>query len=121
MMDVWDIIIFGSWMPSSTGIEIISFLVGIIVLPLGLSFMVMSTYPAMVYDELTFVLMRLLKQQNFMYVRLGIEGFAIILATLFGLLAGIGFGSVNLGTVVISVTIGPLINIFLKHMNYTRT
>lgn len=118
-MDIWDIFLFGSWEPNILFLRLLSFVIGLFVLPLGLSLIIMTKFPAMVFDEFTFIMMEIFNVKSFMKVRWGIEVFAMILATIFGFLASIGFGSVNMGTLLISLTIGPLIQWYLKTMNYT--
>lgn len=119
-MDIWDILLFGSWEPNNLWIQVVAFVVGLLVLPFGLSLLIMTKFPAMVFDEMTFMMMDLTHNSSFMKVRWGIEVFAMALATLFGFLAGIRFGSVNVGTIVISITIGPLIEYYLSLMNYQK-
>jgi hypothetical protein len=71
----------------------------------------------MVYDELTVVLMKILKVKKFFTMRIMIELFAIALATVFGFLAGIKFGAVNYGSFILAIAIGPLISIHMKWLN----
>lgn len=117
-IDLWDIVLFGSWEPTILLTRILAFIVGMFVLPLGLTLIIITKFPAMVYDELTFILMEILKVKSFMYVRWGVEIFAMSLATFYGFLANISFGSVNIGTVLISVSIGPIIQWYLKKLKY---
>ncbi len=118
-MDIWDILLFGSWAPDALTTRFIAFIIGLLVLPFGLSLVIVTKFPAMVFDELTFIMMEIVNAKSFMKVRWGIEVFAMTLASLFGFLAGISFGSVNIGTIIISMTIGPLIAYFLKTMHHT--
>jgi uncharacterized membrane protein YczE len=71
----------------------------------------------MVYDELTVVLMKILKVKKFFTMRIMIELFAIALATVFGFLAGIKFGAVNYGSFILAIAIGPIISIHMKWLN----
>ncbi len=58
--------------------------------------------------------MKLLKIKSFFKTRILIELFAIVLATIFGFLAGIGFGAVSYGSLVLAVIIGPMIAFQIK-------
>ena len=118
-MDIWDIFLFATWEPNIMIIRVIAFISGLFILPFGLSLIIITKFPAMVFDELTFILMELFHVKSFMKVRWGIEVFAMILASVFGFLASIAFGSVNIGTLIISLTIGPLIQWYSKIMNLT--
>ena len=118
-MDIWDILLFGSWEPETLTTRFIAFIIGLFVLPFGLSLVIVTRFPAMVFDELTFIMMEIVHVKSFMKVRWGIEIFAIILATIFGFLANVSFGSVNIGTLLISLTIGPMIQWYLNVMKHT--
>jgi uncharacterized protein len=77
---------------------------------LGLAMVVVTTYPAMVYEELTLVLMKRFHIKTFFATRILIELFALVLAVGIGFLAGIGFGKVSFGSVVLAIGIGPIIH-----------
>lgn len=112
-IDFWDIIVFKEFIIIELWLKFVFFIVGAFVLTLGLSLMIISKFPAMVYDELTISMMRMFKVKKFFNMRIAIELFAIALATLFGFLAGIGFGAVNLGSFILAIAIGPIITIHL--------
>ena len=116
-IDFWDIIVFGDLDISLLWLKFVFFILGAFILTLGLSLMIVTRFPAMVYDELTLSLMRLFKVKKFFNMRIAIELFAIMLATIFGFLAGIGFGAVNLGSFLLAVALGPIITIHLKWLN----
>ncbi len=113
-IDFWDIIVFGELIIIDMWLKFVFFILGAFILTLGLSLMIVSKFPAMVYDELTISLMRMFKVKKFFNMRIAIELFAIALATLFGFLAGIGFGAVNLGSFILAIAIGPIITIHLS-------
>ena len=58
--------------------------------------------------------MEITRINNFGLVRIGFEVFALMLALLLSFLAGAGIGQVGIGTVLVTLTIGPLINLFLN-------
>jgi uncharacterized membrane protein YczE len=112
-MDVWDLIIFSNVVIDSTGLYILSYILGSLLLPLGLAFMISTHYPSMVYDELTFILMKIFKVKTFLYVRWGVEGFAILLGIVLGIIAGVGLGTIGIGSIMIAFIIGPLITFYI--------
>ncbi len=114
--DFWDIIVFGDYTLTQYWMKMIFFVAGTGILTFGLASMIISTFPAMVYDELTISFMRLLKIKSFFTTRIGIELVGVSIAILFGFLAGIRFGAVNFGTLILSVIIGPLISLHMKWM-----
>ena len=113
-IDFWDILIFGDFETTLLWLRVILFIGGGFVLTLGLAMMISTKYPAMVFDELTLSLMRLFHIKTFLTMRLMIELFAIILASGIGFIAGIGFGAVNLGSLILAWLIGPMISFHLK-------
>lgn len=94
------------------------FIVSLLLLPLSLALMIKSTLPKMIYDEITFILIELFKAKNFGFVRLGFEIFALLLAMVFGLIAGNILMQVGPGTILVTLSLGNLINIFLKLLKY---
>lgn len=117
VIDFWDIIVFGDFAIASIWLKLVFFIAGAFILTLGLSLMIVSRFPAMVYDELTVSLMRMFKVKKFFNMRIGIELFAIGLATIFGFLAGIRFGAVNFGSFILAIAIGPIITIHMIWLN----
>lgn len=117
MMDIWDIIILNDMNPVGLFEQIIWFIIGSILLPFGLSLMITTKFPSMVYDEMTFAFMEILHINNFLKVRVGVEVLAVLIAITQGLIIGIGLGSVSIGTVILAITIGPMIDFFIKLVN----
>lgn len=125
-IDLWDIVIFNDLMPGSLTLQFVWAILGAVLLPLSLSFVIASNFPAFVFDELMIMVQDIFKTKGVGGVRVGIEVFAIVLAIVFWFIADveidpndisgadIGLGAVSYGTFIISITIGPLIQIYLK-------
>lgn len=113
-IDFWDLLIFKDFTIEQIEIKLLFFVIGLIILPLGLGVTLMSKLPAMVFDELTLALMRVFKIKQFFTMRIFIELFAIILASVLGFIGGIRFGAVNFGSFILAFTIGPMISLYLK-------
>lgn len=113
----WDIIVFGSYYAEPILMKILLFSAGAIVLSFALGLIVVSTLPAMVYDEMTIMLMKVLKIPSFFKTRILFEFFAVFFAIGLGYLAGIGFGFVSYGSVALSFIIGPLIAFQMKWLS----
>lgn len=116
-IDFWDIIVLGNYIPNGLLIRIIFFLGGIFILTLGLSLMLVTKYPAMVFDELTLIVMKIFSIKSFFVARMFIELSAIVIATILGFLSSIGFGAVNFGSFIIALILGPIIELQLKYLN----
>lgn len=122
--DFWDLFIFKDITIDYFVIQICSYIIGGYLLALGLAFTILSKYPAMVFEELTFTLMKMFKIKKFFNMRIIIELFAIMLSTGFGFLAGIGFGAVNIGSFILAIALGPVISInlhYLGHLTYFKS
>ncbi len=100
------------------------FLFGTVVLTFGLSTIVMSGFPAMVFEELMLLIMDAFNIRSIFAVRLGLELFAITLASIFGFAAGEGFGVVGVGSLVLAFIIAPILAYqmhWMKGVIYERT
>lgn len=115
-IDFWDIVVIGNIYPEALWIRFILFMVGIVFLTLGLSLIITTKFPAMVFDELTLIVMKVLKLKSFFKARMLIELFAIVLASILGFIGQIGFGSVNFGSFILALIIGPMIEMHLKYL-----
>lgn len=117
-IDFWDLVVIKDFYPQLFLIRLLLFVIGILVLTLGLSLIIVTKYPAMVFDELTLTMMKILKSNQFFKTRIFIELFAIILASIFGFISHIGFGAVNLGSFLLALIIGPMIELQLKWLKF---
>lgn len=110
----WENVIFNDYSSTSLATGIPLFISAIIFIPMGLASIVASNFPAFVFDELNILLMDIFKTNNLKRVRFYIEVFGMVLGTAIGFIGGIGFGVVGFGTIVLSFTIGPTIQFYLK-------
>jgi len=128
-LDFWDIIIFGDYTPDTTILRIMFYLLGVIVIPLGLAFIITSKFPAFVFDELMIMLMGIFKTNRVAAIRVVIEITGITLGMIFGYLTYIGphykeeygmFGAVGVGSVLMAIVLGPILAFFLKILGGTK-
>ena len=87
---------------------------GLLLLPLGGALLIISTFPAGVFDEFTLAMMRMFKTKNLVKTRVIIEISAVLTALIIGLLAGIGLGQIRLGTIIFSLSVGSILKLYLK-------
>ncbi len=113
-IDLWNLIILKNFSLNTLTLQILFFVVAVFLLPFALSLMIQSGLSSMVFDEFTYFLMDFLKVNSFTKVRIGFEIFAVVLAITFGLIAGGQLYEVKYGTIVMALTIGPLIDVYLK-------
>ena len=116
-IDFWGLLIFKDVVINQLGLQLLFFVLGGITLALGLATVLVSTFPAMVYEELTLLMMELLHIKQFFTTRILIELFAIALAIGLGLWANIGLGAVNLGSFLLAVALGPIISLHISWLS----
>lgn len=124
LIDFIDVQVFGSFFPTEMYLKLISFIIGAILLPLGGSMLIVSTFPAGIFDEFNLTMMRIFKTNNLVLVRVIMELLAVATALSIGYLAGIGMGNVKLGTLVFSVIVGKEIKTYLmlfEKIGYYKT
>lgn len=120
-IDFWDLVVFENFVVENLLYRTLLFIFGVGVLTFGLALVYITRFPAMIFEEFTFVLMKLLRIKSFLVTRIIIESLAITLAIIFGLMASIGFGQVNYGSVLLAITIGPIIAFQIKWLTKIRT
>ncbi len=117
-LDFWDIVVFSNLDIGNYHvlIRLALFAIGTFIITFGLSMIILSDFPAGVFDELMVVFMDVFNTKSVFYTRLGVEMLAIALALVFGMLAGIGFGAVNLGSFVLAVILAPILSWQMRWM-----
>jgi uncharacterized membrane protein YczE len=99
---------------------LIFYIIGIFTLPLGLSLVVKSSFPAFVFDEWMLMMVKVFKAKRITYVRLSIEILGILIGGVFGYLVYYhidgSFGAVNIGSFIISVTLSPLMALYFRFL-----
>jgi len=117
-IDFWDLVVFThfDFSGASFALKVILYVSGAMFLSFGLSIIIQSGFPAGVFDEFMLLLMDAFHTQSYLYSRFFVEGLAIVLAVIFGFMAGIGFGQVNGGSVLLVFLLAPLLSL---HMRWT--
>lgn len=89
------------------------YIAGLVLLPLGGALLIISKFPAGVFDEFTLSMMRVFKTENLVKTRVIIEISAVLTALIIGLLAGIGLGQIRIGTIIFSLSVGSILKLYL--------
>lgn len=117
IIDLWNLIILKNITLDTLFLQILFFFFMLFLLPFGLAIIIKSDLSSMVFDEMTFVLIDLFKVKSFSKVRISFEIFAVLLAALFGLIAGGQLYEVKYGTVIFAITIGPLVHFYTNQLD----
>lgn len=112
-INVLENIVFVNVVPNTLWQQILLFIGGILILPLGGSLLIASTLPAGIFDELNLTLMRVFKSNNLPLVRVIMELLAVLLAFVIGRMEGLEFGKIHIGTLIFSITVGFTIKTYL--------
>lgn len=119
-IDFWNLIVFRDYESNVFIIRLIFYIIGILTLPLGLSLVVKSSFPAFVFDEWMLMMVKVLKAKRITYVRLSIEILGILVGMVFGYLVYYhldgSLGAVNIGSLIISVALSPLMALYFRFL-----
>lgn len=119
-IDFWNLVVFRDYEANIFIIRLIFYIIGIFTLPLGLSLVVKSSFPAFVFDEWMLMMVKVFKAKRITYVRLSIEILGILIGGVFGYLVYYhidgSFGAVNIGSFIISVTLSPLMALYFRFL-----
>ncbi len=110
VIDFWDLWVFADYFPETLLLRYVFYVSGLVALTFGLVLVILTRFPAAIFDEVMLLVMRLTKNDSVFVVRTGVELFALITATVIGFASGLGFGAVNVGSLVLALALPPLLS-----------
>lgn len=113
LIDYFDLDLLVNFTPTDMAIRIICFIVALVSLTLGGTLLIVSGFPAGVFDEFTLSIMRIFKTNNLARTRVIIELIAVLVAIIISILAGEGLGALSIGTIIFALSVGPILKILL--------
>lgn len=122
-IDFWNLLVFHDRVAQALGFQILFFAIGVLILPLGLTLFVKSKFTAYVFDELMLMFVKITKAKKITYVRLVIEFIGITIGLILGYYSNYlfdqTFGAVNVGSLILTFTISPVMAFYYKilHIN----
>lgn len=120
LIDITNLIFVIENVPEQLIYKILYFIAGLLLLPLGGASLLISTYPAGVFDEFNVAVVRKLKLKSLVPTRVIMELSAVTTAAILGYFAGFTynndftFGKIGIGTIIFAITIGILLKTYLK-------
>lgn len=114
LINLFNDVILVNLLPTTFLEQLILYVLGLLLLPLGGAFLIISTYPAGVFDEFMLAVMRIKKSSNMVKIRVIMELSAVSTAFIIGLFADIGRGKIYYGTIIFAFAMGPIIKIYLR-------
>ena len=115
-IDLWDLVVLANYFPSGWNVAI-PFVASLLLMPLGCALLILSTYPAGVYDELMFFTHKI-THLRLAYSRTLNELLIVSLALVLSLVSGNGFGAVYFGTFAYALTLGTTIKWYIEMITY---
>ncbi|MFW5892781.1 MAG: YczE/YyaS/YitT family protein [Bacillota bacterium] len=111
-IDFFNLVLLDEFTPEGMT-QMAAFLAGAALMPLGGVLLVISKYPAGVFEELMLVIMKMLKTRKLIRVRILLELSPVVIGVLLtGIFKGT-IGSLYLGTAFLVLTTGPFIKLYL--------
>lgn len=95
--------------------RVLFFCVSLILLPIGVTFIIKSKLPLGPMDNLLLILVEKTKW-SVAIIKTLIEGSYAIVALIYGICANVGVGALSIGTIIITLAIGPGIEFFMKYI-----
>jgi uncharacterized membrane protein YczE len=117
-IDFWNIVVFQDRLMQTSIWQVLFYVTGVFTLPLGLTLIIKSGFPAFVFDEIMMMFVRITKAKTITFVRLGIELTGIAIGTLFGYLTFFAaeghFGAVDVGSFVFTLVLAPIMGLWFR-------
>lgn len=113
LVDLFNIYLLSDFDPQGF-MRLIIFLIGLLVIPFGSALMIITPYPAGIYDELMLLMMHIFKTTKMGYMRIALELIPMSLGVSITLIARQSFGALHIGTLIFILLMGPMIQIYLN-------
>ncbi|MDZ5472978.1 hypothetical protein SM124_14770 [Bacillus sp. 31A1R] len=109
LIDFWLVIILNAFNPKAIFIQAITLVIGIFVLAIGVAIYLQAKFPASPMDTLMIAISKRF-HLSLRISRIISEGLALILAFLFK-------GAIGVGTIIVTLTLGPIVQYFYTYFN----
>lgn len=105
-IDFWLLVVFLDFVPANMGIRIIMLFSGILIIAVGIAFYLQSNFARNPVDNLMMAI-QLRTGKSLAFTKTMIEVSVLIIAFIIG-------GPIGIGTIIVTLVIGPLIQLFYK-------
>ncbi len=93
--------------------QILYFIFSLLSIAFGVALIIRSKLPMNAMDNLMMIIVNKTRKPVAL-IKILLETLYTLIALVLGFLSGIGFGAISIGTIVMTLVVGPLINGFLK-------
>lgn len=104
LIDFWLLIVFKGFNPTDIVLQVLTLIIGILTLGVGIAIYLQAKFPASPMDTLMIAIHKRFKL-NLRNSRILSEGFALLMAFIFR-------GAIGVGTIVVTLTLGPVVQYF---------
>lgn len=112
LVDLFHLVILSAVEPQGV-MRVVFYGVGLLILPLGSVLLIITPYPAGIYDELMLLLMHLFRTSKMAVIRIVMELTPMTLGILITQVAMQSFGAFNVGSMFFIFLIGPMMQLYL--------
>jgi len=114
-IDLFDLVIFKDYAPEGAA-RIVPYLFGLMIVPLGGTMLVITRFPAGVFEEATLLIRDLLKLKNIFPARMLLETFPVIVSLSLSWIWFQDNGAVSFGTLGFIAFTGPFFQFYMKRL-----
>lgn len=114
-IDFFDLVLLETYAPVGL-MRLMPFITGLLLVPLGGAMLVVTRYPAGVFEELTLAIKDILNLDQVFKARMLLEAFPLILSISLSYLWFNDFGAANFGSLGFILLVGPLFQTYLKQL-----
>lgn len=100
-IDFWNLLVLRNFVVEALPFQIMTFIIGLFFLTFGQNFVRYSRFRATPLIEYMFIFQRLYKTESVLLARFSVEFSILIVSLTVAFLGGLGFGAVQIGTVLI--------------------
>lgn len=121
-IDLWDLYLLPLILPTQAEgwLKVIYFICALVVMTWGLATIIISGFPANVYDDFHLTILRVFKIKSFALARWIIEFMGLSLGVIYALIEGNGLGGVTLLSFFLALAFGWLIQWFVNRYRKRR-
>ncbi len=112
-IDIFNLYVLSDFNPTGV-VRVMSFSFSLLLLPLGSAMLVVTRYPAGIYDELMLAIMNIFKTNELIKVRFLMELTPVFIGVVISRVLLGTLGSLHIGTLLAVILAGPLLQFYIK-------
>ena len=114
-IDLFDLVVFKDYAPDGFS-RLFPYLFGLMIVPLGGTMLVITRFPAGVFEEMTLLIRDLLHLKNLFFARMLLETFPVVVSLSLSWIWFQDNGAVSFGTLGFIALTGPFFQFYMKRL-----